>query len=398
MRPCLFTPSYCCILAANFLLYFSFWLLIPLLPFYLLEVYHLSKSEIGIILSLYTISALVVRPFSGYLLDSFSRKPLYILSYLLFTMVFLGYNIGGTLFFFIVLRVAHGLTFGTVTVGGNTIVIDIMPSERRGEGLGYYGLTNNIALSIGPMVGLLLHETFSYEYIFTIGFLACFIGLILALNVYVPYKQGIKTCQPISLDRFFLTKSLPASIALILLSIPYGAVTNFVALYIKEIELPVNSGLYFVLMAIGMGISRIFSGKYVDKGYITECITYGLFLVIIAFLLLASCKWFVNFNSILAVYFFLVIPIFHGVGFGIIFPAYNTLYINLAQNNQRATATSSYLTSWDIGLGLGMLLSGIIAQISNFSIVYLTGSILALISTIYFILIVIPHFKANKLR
>lgn len=157
MRPKLFTPSYCCILAANFLLFFGFWMLVPLLPFYLKENYGVGESAIGMILACYTLSALTVRPFSGYLLDSFARKPLYLLAYGLFTTLFLGYIVGGSLFFFVLIRVLHGFAFGTVTVGGNTVVVDIMPSARRGEGLGYYGLTNNTAMSIGPMTGLFLH-------------------------------------------------------------------------------------------------------------------------------------------------------------------------------------------------------------------------------------------------
>ena len=398
MQPRLFTSSYCCILLANFLLYFGFWLLIPLLPFYLLETYSLSESRIGIILSLYTVSALLVRPFSGYLLDSFSRKPLYLISYALFTLIFWGYIISDTLIFFILLRILHGFTFGTVTVGGNTIVIDIMPTERRGEGLGYYGLTNNIALSIGPMVGLLLHNVISYQWIFGIGLSACIIGFVLASSVRTPQKVSIRKKEPISLDRFFLTKSIPASIALMLLSIPYGAATNFVAMYVSELSLDVTPGIYFVLMAIGMGTSRIFSGKYVDKGYVTQCILYGLYLVILAFTLLGACGWIMSYNEKLTKIIFCIVPILQGVGFGIIFPAYNTLYINLGTHNQRATATSSYLTSWDVGLGLGMLLSGIIAQHFSFSTVYLVGAALSFISTIYFISKVTPHYKSNKLR
>lgn len=163
----LVTPSYCLILAANFLLYFGFWLLIPVLPFYLNEVFQVAEATIGIVLSCYTIAALCIRPFSGYLLDTFARKPLYLFAYFIFMLIFAGYMLAGTLTLFIILRIVHGLSFGTVTVGGNTLVIDIMPSSRRGEGLGYYGLANNIAMSIGPMFGLFLHNAGeSYTVIF----------------------------------------------------------------------------------------------------------------------------------------------------------------------------------------------------------------------------------------
>ena len=186
MNQRLFSPSYCCLLLANFLLYFGFWLLIPILPFYLKDVYHLPAGEIGVILSIYTVSALIIRPFSGYLLDTFNRKFLYILSYALFTLIFAGYIWGNLLYLFILLRIIHGLTFGMVTIGGNTIVVDILPSEHRGEGLGYYGLTNNLALCIAPMFGLLAHNCYSYEIIFSIGFLTCLVGFILASIVRAP--------------------------------------------------------------------------------------------------------------------------------------------------------------------------------------------------------------------
>ena len=80
----LVTSSYCFILAANFLLYFGFWLLTPVLPFYLSEIFHSSNTTIGIVLSCYTISSLCIRPFSGYLLDAFARKPVYLLAYFIF--------------------------------------------------------------------------------------------------------------------------------------------------------------------------------------------------------------------------------------------------------------------------------------------------------------------------
>ena len=117
----LITPSYCFILAANFLLYFGFWLLIPVLPFYLSEFFQAGTSTIGIVLSCYTVAALCIRPFSGYLLDTFARKPLYLFAYFIFMMMFGGYLIAGSLTLFIIFRIIHGVSFGMVTVGGNTI-------------------------------------------------------------------------------------------------------------------------------------------------------------------------------------------------------------------------------------------------------------------------------------
>ena len=163
----LFTGNFYKILAANFLLYIAFYLILPILPFYLVETYNTDKTMIGVILSCYTIACLCIRPFSGYLLDTFSRRPLYLLAYFVFIAIFGGYMIATTITLFLALRVVHGFAFGMVTVAGNTIVIDIMPSSRRGEGLGYYGLANNLAMSFGPMIGLFMHQGLSYQVIFS---------------------------------------------------------------------------------------------------------------------------------------------------------------------------------------------------------------------------------------
>ena len=398
MKERLATPSYILIIAANFLQFFGFWLLIPVLPFYLQEVFDADKTSIGAILSCYTIAALCMRPFSGYLLDTFSRKPLYLLAYFFFTAMFGGYMLAGTLTLFIIFRIIHGFSFGMVTVSGNTIVIDIMPSSRRGEGLGYYGLANNIAMSIGPMTGLFLHDaSVGYTFIFSCSLIACMIGFLCAYLVKTPYKTPVKR-EPISLDRFILLKGIPAGISLLLLSIPYGMTTNYVAMYAKQIGITSSTGFFFTLMAIGMAVSRLFSGKLVDKGKITQVIQAGMYLVCSCFFGLSACGWVIEWNYQATVVFFFAIALLLGIGFGTMFPAYNTLFVNLAPNNQRGTATSTYLTSWDVGIGIGMVVGGYIAEISTFKIAYLSGAALTVFSLFYFFGKVAPHFHRHRLR
>ena len=392
------TSSYCFILAANFLLYFGFWLLIPVLPFYLSEVFSAGNSTIGIILSCYTVAALCIRPFSGYFLDSFARKPLYLMAYFIFMTMFAGYIIAGSLTLFIMFRIIQGVSFGMVTVGGNTVVIDIMPSSRRGEGLGYYGLSNNIAMAVGPMSGLFLHDAgMSFTTIFCCSLGSCMAGFVCASLVKTPYKPPVRR-EPISLDRFILLKGIPAGISLLLLSIPYGMTTNYVAMYAKQIGINATTGFFFTFMAIGMAISRIFSGKIVDRGKITQVISAGLYLVVFSFFLLSACVYLISWNNMVCTIVFFSVALLLGVGFGIMFPAYNTLFVNLAPNSQRGTATSTYLTSWDVGIGIGMLTGGYIAEVSTFDKAYLFGACLTIVSMLYFNGKVAPNYHKNKLR
>lgn len=393
----LVTPSYCCILAANFLLYFGFYLLMPVLPFYLTEVFHTNSAMVGITLSCYTVAALTIRPFSGYLLDTLARKPLYIISFFIFTVIFAGYLVAGSLTLFIILRIAHGIAFGTVTVSGNTVVIDIMPSSRRGEGIGYYGLMNNIAMAIGPMVGLFLHDFYTFPVIFISALISCTLGCIMASLVRTPPKMPVKRA-PISLDRFILLKGIPAGVDLLLLSIPYGMTTTYVAMYAKQMGIHKGSGLFFTLMAVGLAISRLFSGRQVDKGKITQVISLGIYLACGCFFILGGCETLMKWEPSIRTYIFFGTALILGVAFGTMFPAFNTLFVNLAPHNQRGTATSTYLTSWDVGIGCGLLIGGYIGEITTLDHAYLFGACLTVISAIYFHWKVAPHFHKNKLR
>lgn len=399
MRDKLFTSSYIAILGANFMLFFAFYLILPVLPFYLKEEFMSANGLVGLVLATYTVAALTIRPFAGFLLDSMARKPLYMFTYALFTVIFGGYMVAWSILVVMAVRAVHGLAFGIVTVAGNTIVIDIMPSSRRGEGLGYYGLANNIAMAIGPMVGLFLHDYVSFDVIFGISMLSGCIGIVLAYCVKTEKKVSVpEGRRSVSLDRFLLLKGIPAGVALLLLSIPYGITSTYIAMYAKELGLTVQSGLFFTFMACGMMVSRIFSGRLVDKGYIPEVIKVGMVMVIFCYFGLASLKPLAAVNMLAADVLFVITATVVGAGFGIIFPAYNTLFVNLAEHNRRGTATSTYLTSWDAGIGIGLVLGGVISGESSFSTAYVVGGTLCVISTLLFVFWVGPHFTRHKLR
>lgn len=397
MKDRLVTPSFCLILFANFLLFFGFYLLMPVLPFYLAEEFQAGNATIGVVLSCYTIAALAIRPFSGFLLDTLARKPLYIVAYFLFTAIFAGYLVAGSLTLFVILRVVHGVAFGTVTVAGNTVVIDILPSSRRGEGIGYYGLANNIAMAVGPMVGLFLHEAFTFNTIFLWALISCSLGLVMASLVKAPAKPPVKH-EPISLDRFVLVRGIPAGLDLLLLSIPYGMTSTYVAMYAQQIGITTRTGLFFTLMALGMATSRIFSGRQVDRGRVTQVIAVGMYIACLCFFTLAACATVAVWSQGLGRVLFFGAAVLMGVGFGTLFPAFNSLFVNLAPNNQRGTATSTYLISWDLGIGAGLLLGGYISSVTTFDKAYLFGALLALVSTLLFKLYVARHFERYKLR
>ena len=152
-------------------------------------------------------------------------------------------------------------------------------------------------------------------------------------------------------------------------------------------------------MAIGLAVSRMFSGRQVDKGRITLVISLGMYLAAASFFGLAALERLMQWNPAFTSYLYIGIALSQGVAFGTMFPAFNTLFVNLAPNSQRGTATSTYLTSWDVGIGIGLMIGGSIAQaFGGFNYAYLFGACLTIFSTLFFLLKAGPHFNRNKLR
>ena len=397
MEEKLFNKNYLCLCAANFLFFFSFYLLLPVLPFFIIEKYHTGNAMIGTVISCYTLATLVVRPFSGYMMDTFKRKPLYLLALSIFTAVFVGYLFAATITILIMVRIVHGFAFGLTSVGGNTLVIDVVPSEHRGEGIGYYGVANNIAMAVGPMTGLFVYERFSFNAIF-LGCMACSLcAAMFASRIQTRVRPPVKR-PPISLDRFILIKGLLAGVSFMLLAFAYGQISNYIALYAKDMGLAISSGLFFTVYAVGLIASRLFAGKMVDKGKVTQTIALGLGITVLALLGLGLCYRFNALGTDYTAVAFLMIALCCGLGFGAAFPAFNALFINLATNAQRGTATSTYLTSWDLGLGIGIFSGGMLSEHFSFSTAYLVADAVVLVSLVFFVVVVTPHYQRNKLR
>ena len=180
-------------------------------------------------------------------------------------------------------------------------------------------------MSVGPMVGLFLHDAYSFEVIFVCSLISCSLGFAMASLVKAPVKAPVKR-EPVSLDRFILVKGIPAGADLLMLSIPYGMTTTYVAMYARQIGITHGMGVFFTLMAVGMAISRIFSGRQVDKGRVTRVIAWGMYLVCLCFFALSSCALLMRLNETLSLWIFFGVALFLGVGFGTMFPAFNTLF------------------------------------------------------------------------
>lgn len=204
----LWNREYCKVMCSNFMLFFSFYLLTPLLPIYLAERFHTDKDTIGLVLSGYVVAALLVRPFSGFIVDTFNRKKVLMCCFLLFFVCFAGYLGAATLLLFAIVRTLHGLPFGAATVANSTVAIDALPSSRRNEGIGYYGLSNNLAMAVAPLAGIWLHSlTGNFRPLFWISLTVAGAGFYCTTTVHLPPRRPVAGKPRLSMDHFFLTRA-----------------------------------------------------------------------------------------------------------------------------------------------------------------------------------------------
>lgn len=363
MEERLWTIDYIKVMLTNFLLYFAFYLLTPLLPIYLSEEYGATKDTIGIILSGYTLATLIIRPFSGFLIDNFPRKKILLICLAFFFICFAGYIAASTLLMFGIIRTLHGAPFGASTVSNSTCAIDILPSSRRNEGIGLFGLSNNLAMAISPSIGIYIYKIVgNFNILFWIALFIAGTALITASSIKITTKPIVHQNMKLSLDRFFLTRAWIMAINISLFGFCFGILCNYLAIFSKEeLHITTGTGTYFALLSIGLFVSRLQGTKSLKKGKLTHNAGMGMILASVGYLL------FVSIHNPIAYY---ISAILIGLGNGHMYPAFLNMFISIAHHNERGTANSSILTGWDIGFGLGVLLGGIIAEHTSYDVAF----------------------------
>ena len=370
----LWNLNYCKVMAANFSLFFAFYILTPLLPLYLSEHFGATKDVIGLVLSGYTITALLFRPFSGYVVDSFPRKTVLMVCYSAFAIFFAGYLAASTLLLFTIVRTLHGGPFGALTVANSTVAIDVLPSSRRTEGIGYYGLSNNLSMAIAPTIGIFIYRyTHSFELLFWIALAIAFTGLLIDSTVHIPTKELIQNKAKLSLDRFFLVRGWMLGLNMVAFGFCFGVLSNYLAIYGKEqIGITGGTGTYFMLCSIGLILSRLQGGKALRKGRLTHNAAEGMVISLVGYTLFILMPTLFADNRTLIMTGYYGSAILIGLGNGHMWPAFQNMTICVASNNQRGTANSTILISWDIGMGLGILAGGIISEVFGYSYAFWT--------------------------
>ena len=388
----LWNKNYCKVMAANFSLFFAFYVLTPLLPLYLSEHFGATKDVIGLVLSGYTVTALVMRPFSGFMVDSFPRKTVLMVSFVAFSIFFAGYLAASSLLLFTIVRTLHGAPFGALTVANSTVAIDVLPSSRRTEGIGYYGLSNNLAMAIAPTIGIFVYRyTHSFELLFWIALVVACAGMMVdgSLPPSPSNRRGSSTADKASpsrgrlvgADRFFLVRGWLLGVNMVAFGFCFGVLSNSLAIYCKEVMgITGGTGTYFMLCSIGLILSRLQGGKALRQGRVTHNAAEGMVISLIGYTLFILGPTLLSlwdggsqfFTLHFSLFTYYASALLIGLGNGHMWPAFQNMTISVAPNSQRGTANSTILVSWDVGMGLGILMGGVISELVSYSAAFWT--------------------------
>ncbi|MCQ2322925.1 MAG: MFS transporter [Bacteroidales bacterium] len=385
----LWNSNYIKVMATNFTLFFAFYLLTPLLPLYLSETYSASKDMIGLVLSGYTMVAILIRPFSGFLVDSFPRKKVLLVCLFVCFLFFGSYLVAGSLMLFAVIRTLHGGPFGACTVANSTMAIDVLPASRRNEGIGFYGISNNLASAVAPTVAIFIyHYVNDFNVLFWLAFIVAGLGLISAATLKVTPKPVETKKRKLSLDRFFLLRGWFLALNMCFFGFCWGVLSNYLAIYGKErLGITSGTGTFFMILSAGLILSRFWGNKTLREGKLTHNALEGIILSTIGYIT------FIAWPSMTGYYMTAALI---GLGNGHIWPAFQNMIIAVAKHNERGTANSTILTSWDLGIGLGVLLGGVIAEYFGYTTIFCMIAAVHVVGLVYFLGLTRNKFKKTS--
>jgi predicted MFS family arabinose efflux permease len=382
----LWTKDFILICLANMIMFISFYLLLPTLPVFVIDVLKGDKSKVGYIIGILSLTAVLVRPVSGYMLDTLSRKKVLLVALLAFILSMAAYNFVTGLTLLLVLRALHGFSWGFTTTGAGTIAADVVPPTRRGEGMGYFGLSNTFSMAIGPSLGLFIINKAGFTSLFN----ACVLTALLALLFVLPisYKEQItsKDKSIMSLNSFFEAKVFSLSAMIFFIAVVYGGIVSFITIYVMYGVIK-NAGTFFLVYALTLLLVRPIAGKTFDKNGPLKIMALGFISISMAFVLLFIAKG----NTL-----FLLSAVSMGIGFGIVHPTAMAMAINRVKPYRRGAANATIMSAFDLGIGLGSIFLGILSDQTGMSYMYLTCSLIILIPLVMFYLIDAREFIKKR--
>ncbi|MHA3892088.1 MFS transporter [Acinetobacter sp. GXMZU3951] len=374
----LWNKSFILCLANNLFLFVFYFAQTTILPIYILQDLNGSLAQAGLAMTLFMASSIAVRPFSGLIIEKLGRKRTLFISEFLFCLFSVAYIFADNLQMLLALRFLHGIWFSILTTVAVPIANQFIPESRRGEGMGYFVMSVNLGIVLGPLIGLTLIQPLSYSMVASILAAVVCLGFIFCFLIPI-HTQPSTTATPLkkslSIHDFIEKRALSISILAMMVSFAYASIMSFISTYAASKNLLAYASLFFIVFAFSMMSLRPFTGKIYDRKGPSYVIYPALALFSLGLVVLSQI------NSLMGL---MCAAVLIGVGFGSVQPCLQTLAIQRSEPERIGHATSTFYTFYDIGIALGSILLGMLITAQGYSVAYLLCAVIIVLSLVYY--------------
>ncbi|MHD0398661.1 MFS transporter [Staphylococcus simulans] len=368
----LWTRDFIFITLINFLMYIIHYALIVTVTSFTIDTFHAGEGMGGLAAGIFIIGMLFGRLFTGKYIDQLNLKKT-LLASLVFSFVAIGlYFLIHSLIVLIIVRLIHGIAFGMASTTTGTYSSTIVPEDRKGEGIGYYALSTTVASAIGPFLGILVNQRFSFESNFIVCLICILLAGVLSLfisNIRQPMvnTEKAEANPPKGIGQFLQKQAIPISIVIVFVGIAYSSVLAFLDSYASHIGLAAAASFFFVVYAFSTFIVRPITGK-VFNNYGANKVVYPVLVLFVIGLVLLSVthsSWMLLFSAI-----------FIGIGYGTLIPSFQTIAIQASPPEKIGLATSTFYIFADLGAGAGPTLLGVLIGSVGYRNLYMLMALL----------------------
>lgn len=373
----IWTKAFISLFSTNFSIFIIFYGLVSALPLYATDILSRSDKDAGLLMTIFLISAIIVRPFSGKILDLFGKRKV------LWSTLFF-YLVCTALYYFVqpfeillILRLVQGIFFSIATTASGSLAADNVPPTRRGAGLGYFVMSTNLAVVIGPFVALTIIQFFTYDIMFLVLTALLLLGALSALMIPADKKPTTPSAKTrFTWNDLFEKKALPVALNASIVAFSYASVLSYLSIYSQQKGVLHLTSSFFAVFAIVMLVTRPFTGRIFDEKGSKYIIIPGLLSFFIGLVLLALMN---------SPFLFLLSGAFIGLGYGAVVPSLQTLAIQSTKYERSGYATATFFTLFDTGLAIGSFTLGIVATQFGYQNLYLLSSAIVIAALALFI-------------
>ncbi|MGD6959542.1 MFS transporter [Rossellomorea aquimaris] len=372
-------------LVNNFFIFLVFYSLLTVLPLYVIDELHGTEGEAGLATTIFLLSAIIVRPFSGKIIELLGKKKTLIISVMLFGISSFIYFWVNDFYLLMGLRFFHGIWFSIGTTVLVTIAADMIPPHRKGEGLGYFAMSMNVAVVVGPFISLALIQWIPYSTLFMGLAFVIVIGFLCSFSIQDSENDEVeaKMSGRLTFKDLIEVKAIPISLVGFLTSFAYSGIMSFISVYAKSVGLFESVSLFFVVFAAAMLLSRPYTGRLYDRSG-PNAVIYPSLIIFASGLILLSLT-----HSVLLL---LIAGTLIGLGYGALLPSFQTISIMASPKKRTGHATATFFIFYDLGIAVGSFVLGVISSQFGFSALYI------ICSGVIFVTIVVYKVITNRVN